>query len=293
MSNGLLKKAQREGALFCAFTNGYGVGHRDPDAQLRCAEAAIEDNPENEPSRAQRSLTEDFLAAYTDMNDPEIERAGLILNVSRKWKNGREIKVGFMDGPDWARTQVMEIASRWSKYANLHLVETPVSEAEIRVTFRPGGSWSMLGNGALGVPSGPTMQLGWYVDHPGDGVVLHEFGHGVISAPHEQFHPERHCQYNREAVIRDLSGPPNNWSVQQIEVNVLRPPWEGDTFTNYDPDSIMHYAQPAQWFTDPSCAVAPNSRLSRLDKKGAALWYPKPGMETLIDTTVRALETLR
>ncbi len=295
MSNGLLKKAQAapRGALFCAFTNGYGVGHRDPEAQLRCAEAAIEDNPENEPSPTRRSLTEDFLATHTQLGDKEIERAGLILSVDRKWRNGRSIKVGFIDGPVWARKQVMETAGRWSNYANLDLVETPVREAEIRVTFKQGGSWSMLGNGALGVNSGPTMQLGWYVGSPGDGVVLHEFGHGMIAAPHEQFHPERHCTYNEQAVIADLSGPPNNWSLAQIRANVLRPPWQGDTYTKYDPDSIMHYAQPASWFTNPACAVAPNHTLSRLDKRGAALWYPKPGIDTAVDTVVQALSTLR
>jgi hypothetical protein len=132
------------------------------------------------------------------------------------------------------------------------------------------------------------MQLGWV----GVGVTLHEFGH-LLAFPHEQFHPERDCQYNREAVIRDLSGPPNNWSLQQIEVNVLRPAWQGDTYTRYDRDSIMHYQQPASWFYDPSCAVEANRELSRRDKKGAALWYPKPGIDTAVDTMVQALDTLR
>lgn len=282
----------REGALYCAFTNGCGLAHRDPDGQLRCAEAAIEDNPQNEPSPTALSTTADLLASITNLPDSDIERAALILSVDRKWKNGRTIKVGFIDGPDWARKQVMEIGSRWTRYANLHFVETPAPEAEIRITFREGGSWSMMGNGALGVRTGPTMQLGWYVNHPGDAVVLHEFGH-LLAFPHEQFHPERDCQYNRANVINDLSGPPNNWSVQQIEFNVLRPPWSGDTFTKYNPKSIMHYAQPAHWFYDPSCAVGPNNTLSRLDKKGAAMWYPKPGIETALDAMVGGLDTLR
>jgi serralysin len=279
-------------ALYCAFTNGYGVGHRDPETQMRCAVAAIEDNPENEPNPTAVSLTEDFLAAHTDLHDTEIQRAGLILNVSRRWKNGRTIRVGFIDGPEWAREQVLEIAQRWTKYANLELVlETNLSAAEIRVGLRSGGgSWSMLGNGALGVRTGQTMHLGWYVNNPGDGVVLHEFGHGVIAAPHEQFHPGRHCTYNRQAVIRGLSGPPNHWSLAQIETNVLRPPWQGDTFTRYDRDSIMHYAQPAHWFTNPDCAVAPNHTLSRLDKKGAARFYPKPTMQAAIDGVVKMQE---
>lgn len=277
-----------QGAIYCAFTNGFGVAHRNPEAQYRCAQKAIEDNPRNEPSRDKVSLTEDFLSAFTNLSDPEIERAGLILSVDRKWRNGREIKVGFLDGPDDARQQVLDIANRWSRYANLKLVlETNLSAAEIRVTFQAGGSWSMLGNGALGVRNGPTMQLGWFLTNPANGVVLHEFGHGMIAAPHEQFHPERHCKYNEQAVINDLSGPPNNWSLGQIRTNVLRPPWSGDTYTAYDSHSIMHYAQPANWFYDPACAVAPNHRLSKLDKKGAALWYPKPTVEAVIEGAVK------
>lgn len=283
-----MSNAVSQDAIFCSLTNGYGIGHRDPEAQYRCAVAAIEDNPENEPSSSLRSLTEDFLATHTRLKDDEIQRAGLILNVSRRWKNGRTIRVGFLDGPQWARDQVLEIARRWTKYAYLELaLETNLSAAEIRVTFRPGGSWSMLGNGALGVQRGPTMQLGWYVRSPGDGVVLHEFGHGAIAAPHEQFHPERHCTYNQQAVIADLSGPPNNWSLAQIRANVLRPPWQGSTYTPYDSHSIMHYAQPANWFTDPTCAVAPNHRLSQLDKKGAATWYPRPSVSALLDGAVK------
>lgn len=279
-------------AVFCAFTNGYGVGHRDPEAQYRCAVAAIEDNPENEPSPSALALTEDFLATHTRLKNDEIQRAGLILNVSRRWKNGRTIKIGFLDGPQEVRDQVLEIARRWTKYAYLELVEeTNVAAAEIRVTFAPGGSWSMLGNGALGVSRGPTMQLGWYLRSPGDGVVLHEFGHGVIAAPHEQFHPERDCQYNEQAVINDLSGPPNNWSLAQIRANVLRPPWQGDTFTPYDPKSIMHYGQPAEWFKDPACAVTPNHRLSRLDKKGAAEWYKRPTVEAVLEGAVKMMDT--
>lgn len=280
-------------ALYCAFTNGFGAAHRDPEVQYRCAHAAIEDNPENEPSKTAIATTADFLATHTNLSNKSIDRAALILNVSRRWRNGRTIRVGFLNGPEWARAQVLEIAQRWTRYANLELVlETNVAAAEIRVNLQPTSqSWSMLGNGALGVRTGPTMELGWYVAHPGDGVVLHEFGHGAIAAPHEQFHPQRHCEYDRAAVIRSLSGPPNNWSLAQIETNVLRPPWSGDTFTPYDVESIMHYGQPQSWFITPGCGVEPNHRLSQLDKKGAATWYPKPVMSRAVDVVVKAQDT--
>lgn len=275
-------------AVFCAFTNGYGVGHRDPEAQYRCALAAIEDNPENEPSRSALALTEDFLATHTRLKNDEIQRAGLILNVSRRWPNGRTIKVAFLNGTKERQTSVLETARKWCKYAYLELVlETNIAAADIRVDLSPGPSWSMLGDGALGVERGPTMQLGWV----GEGVTLHEFGHGIISAPHEQFHPERHCQYNEQAVINDLSGPPNNWSLAQIRTNVLRPSWQGDVYTRYDSDSIMHYAQPANWFTDPACAVAPNHTLSRKDKRGAATWYPRPTVDAVLEGAVKMMDT--
>lgn len=264
----------------CSFTNGFGLEHHDLDAQWRIVNAAIEDNPENDPTasperRLAVAMTQNFLADNTVMPDEMVERQGLILNTPRKWKTGRTIRVYFLDGPEDAHAECIAIFNRWTKYANLEFVrETNPGAAEEHVTYRPGGSWAILGNGALGV-SGPTMQLGWYLNVRGAAVVLHECGHW-LAFPHEQFHPERHCEYNKAVVYQELGGPPNNWSKAQIDFNVLRPPVPdaGFEWSKYNPGSIMHYAQPQRWFTTPNCEVGQNKRLSHLDKKYAAIWYP-------------------
>ena len=78
-------------------------------------------------------------------------------------------------------------------------------------------------------------------------VVLHEFGH-ALGLIHEHQNPVGGIIFNREAVIRDLSGPPNDWSVSEIEFNVLTPASPDDVAaTAMDPNSIMMYPIPASW----------------------------------------------
>jgi hypothetical protein len=58
--------------------------------------------------------------------------------------------------------------------------------------------------------------------------VLHEFGH-ALGLVHEHQHPAGGIQWNRPQVLRDLSGPPNNWPLDVIEQNVFKPFEEGLT----------------------------------------------------------------
>ena len=60
------------------------------------------------------------------------------------------------------------------------------------------------------------MNFGWL----DEAVVLHEFGH-AIGLAHEHQNPDKGIKWNEDAVIRDLSGPPNNWDVATIRHNVL------------------------------------------------------------------------
>jgi len=97
-------------------------------------------------------------------------------------------------------------------------------------------------------------------------VVLHEFGH-AMGLIHEHQNPVAGIHWNREAVIRELSGPPNKWSVQEIEFNVLTPASPSDvTATAMDKDSIMMYPIPKTWTTD-GFSAGFNSNLSDADQK--------------------------
>jgi hypothetical protein len=47
-----------------------------------------------------------------------------------------------------------------------------------------------------------------------DAACVHEFGH-ALGLIHEHQNPNRAIQWNRDAVINDLQGPPNNWDLKQ------------------------------------------------------------------------------
>jgi len=118
------------------------------------------------------------------------------------------------------------------------------------------------------------MNFGWL----DEGVVLHEFGH-AIGLAHEHQNPDKGIQWNEEAVIRDLSGPPNNWDVATIQHNVLRK-YSHDQVngTEFDAKSIMLYSFPAEWTLD-GFHTEPNDVISDIDKEFARgeKMYPRRG----------------
>jgi serralysin len=195
------------------------------------------------------------------------------LQKDAKWKSGDTIKVAFLGGDAKLRKRVQDVAERWVApgMANLRLVfgSTP---ADIRISFVAGdGSWSTVGTTCRKVPSPQaTMNFGW-IDADSDeetlrSVVLHEFGH-ALGLIHEHQNPAGGIKWNREAVIRELSGPPNNWSVEEIEFNVLDAEDPADIVaTVVDPSSIMMYPIPAAWTTN-GFSAGSNSDLSDKDKK--------------------------
>ncbi len=106
-------------------------------------------------------------------------------------------------------------------------------------------------------------------------MVLHEAGH-LLYLTHEHQHPEGGIPYNRPKVYEVYGGPPNNWSTEMVDRQVLNVLSKTTTnFSRYDPTSIMHYPVPSYLLTDPSKAVGLNSRLSEVDKRFAGRVYPE------------------
>lgn len=190
------------------------------------------------------------------------------------WPVGQTLGVRFLGGTPEEHRQVQQWAAEWSEHANLHLDFTDPESTELRISFEPGnGSWSVMGTDALAIPQdSPNMNLGW-LDR---GNVLHQFGH-VLGLIHEHQNPNASIEWDEEAVIAALSGPPNFWPRDRVEQEVLRKA-DSERYGGYrvfDPESVMMYRFPAAWTRDGRGFESTASHLSDSDKAFAARLYPR------------------
>jgi serralysin len=194
-----------------------------------------------------------------------------LLNEAR-W-NVTRLNVAFLEGDPGLQQRVLAVAREWTgpDMANLQFA--------IRVAFQQGnGSWSYLGTHAQHIDAGePTMNFGWLTPESSDDdvrrVVLHEFGH-AIGLIHEHQNPQKPIDWNRAAVVADLSGPPNNWDEATIEHNIFHK-YDAQQVTGTDTDSssIMMYPIPEAWTLD-GFSAGLNSGLSATDKEFIRSAYP-------------------
>ena len=204
----------------------------------------------------------------------------------KPWMNGSTLKVRFIGGSPEQHRLVKEQAAWWTKAgANLKFDFNNAPNAEIRIAFDPNdGAWSYLGVDCRSIPlDQPTMNLG-FMD---GGTAAHEFGH-AIGLAHEHQNPQGGIEWKEDVVIRELSGPPNNWDEATIRHNVLRK-YSADQVmgTKFDPESIMLYFFPGSW-TVSGIGTNANEVLSALDKEfvAGARMYPKTGPTTSSATTL-------
>lgn len=211
------------------------------------------------------------LRSDTDSDDMGAARSTTAVGAKSKWwPTGSVLKVGFQGGSLSQQNAVKTYAAKWSESANLTFSYPATGPYDIRITFNAGGgAWSYVGTDCRMVgQNSQTMNLGWI----GVDVIQHEFGH-ALGLLHEQQFPGGVC-YNEANVIQDLSGPPNNWSVQQIRFNVLDAHLLENVITgSYDQSSIMHYAIPARW-TCNGVAIPGGKVISPQDMAFIAQRYP-------------------
>jgi serralysin len=208
------------------------------------------------------------------------DRAALVK--ASRWNAGDTITVSFLDGDPEVQNKVRDAAQGWTAPAMANLsfdFRKNTSDTLVRISFHYSGSWSVIGTTCRQITdkTQPTMNFGWLTPDSADDevqrVVLHEFGH-ALGLIHEHQNPAQGIKWNRDAVIRDLSGPPNNWQPDVIEHNMFEPYAAKETnFTLTDRDSIMMYPIPASWTLD-GFSVGLNSKLSDTDKSFIHAQYP-------------------
>jgi hypothetical protein len=204
---------------------------------------------------------------------------------TRLWPAGSELRVRFLEGSPDQQEFVLRTGRKWLAHANLRMrVVGPEEQSEIRIAFRPeDGMWSFIGKEALDVPNTlPTMNIGWGTaqgDWPGldEVIVLRAFGHalGLVS---EHLNPNAGLDWNVDAVLYDMSMPPNNWNRAQTENSLLTPEAIVD-YRPFDPASVMMYDMPATGFRSGGEIIG-GKVLSESDKSFVAQLYPaQPGAE--------------
>jgi len=194
----------------------------------------------------------------------------------KAWINGSHLRVRFIGGSAAEQAIAREQADWWAQHANLTFEFGNAPDADIRISFDTNdGAWSTVGTDGRQVPfNQANMNLG-FLD---GGTAGHEFGH-AIGLTHEHSSPAGGIQWDKPVVLAALAGPPNFWDAAMVQHNVFfKYALDQIHGTEFDPDSIMLYAFPAEWTLN-GVETHANDILSSLDAQfvAGAKMYPKTG----------------
>lgn len=234
---------------------------------------------EDEAALASR-LTERLRATQPTTAGLLLELAGYI---DKLWPPSTDVlRVYFFGGQNTRTAKVLGIANQWHDHCRIRFEATDdIDKSDIRVSFEPGGSWSYIGKDAqdAALVGNPTMNFSVLTttisEEEYQQVVLHEFGH-ALGMVHEHQAGVPPIQWSVGYVQMWCSGPPNNWTADDVQRNIFHRYQQSETNHSggMDMASIMIYRVPEE-FTINRIWFPSNHELSKRDKEHIAKIYPK------------------
>ena len=244
----------------------------------------------------------EIVAAHEQQqSDVHVVRAAFLKSVV--WPNGTTINIVFAKNPiklddsnklyEPLYTQekakwVQEVVEKYYlPLINLKFTwdAVDIKDSDVRISFvTEKGAFSQLGITAKAIPKDRvTMNLGWLdhtvedtdntVDLVGTGVVVvHEFGH-LLGMIHEHQRGDAPFHWNKDVVYAKMYET-QGWDHQTVDDQIFNQTnMTSLNASNFDPNSVMEYIFPNNFFTIPPNLTA-TKYLSNLDINWVNKTYP-------------------